>query len=223
MTSDPRLRLIGGADASSPRAAQVLRLLDDTRVVVRTGPDIAGAHTVAVAAFVGLAARLFGDVALDPPVALAPNWWGAADTDALLAALASIRPTTTSPTSRNVVVTFGQQVTPGHLAVGGDDYTVRLGRTPQPFGAPTTHALGVHALGVHAAVCLAVSQLLIEVLAPAGYPGVAVEGSYVTNLIDYRLPPAPAVQPVAVPDTPLSLAVAGVGSVGTSTIALLAG
>ncbi|GAA4733783.1 hypothetical protein GCM10023328_11570 [Modestobacter marinus] len=217
MTEDPRLRLIGGPDGRSPHAADVLARLDGTRVVIRTGPDMTGAHTVALAAFVGLVARLFGHVALDPPVPLSPNWWGAVDSDALLTALLPVRPTPTAPPVSEVTVTFGNQVAPGHLAVGGDDYTVRLARVPQPLGDPAGHALGVHA-----AACLAVSQLLGEVLGPVGHPGVRLEGLYVTNLIDYRLTAAPSLSPVAF-SAPLSLAVAGVGSVGTSAAALLAG
>lgn len=217
MSADPRLRLLGGG-SDSPRAAQVLAALDGTRVVVRTGPDMTGPHTTALAAFLALTARLFGDVVLESAVRLAPNWWAAETTDALLTALAPVRPRPSVTPSREVIVTFGDRVASGGWGIGGDDYTVRLGRTTQPLSGPATHALGVHA-----AACLAVSQLLGEVLGPIGYPGVPLAGPYVMNLVDYRLTPTPPVESVTIPEEPLAVAVAGVGSVGTSALALLAG
>jgi len=219
MTTDPRLRLLSGTDASSV-APQVLRALDGTRVVVRTGPDMTGAHTAALAAFVVMTARLFGDVILGPPVTLAPNWWDASDTTALLTVLDPVRPHPAEQSSLDVVVTFGAHVDPGSWGIGGDDYTVRLGRDPQPLGPMSTHAFGVHA-----AACLAVSQLLVETLGPLGFSGVALDGPYVMNLVDYTLTPTPE-RPAGASgsstDGPLPLAVAGVGSVGTSALALLA-
>ncbi len=218
MTADPRLRLLGGTGAG-PVAPQVLSALDGTRVVVRTGSDMTGAHTAALAAFAGMAARLFGDVVPDPPVTLAPNWWDVLDTDALLTALDLVRPRPAESPTRDVVVTFGALVDPGSWGIGGDDYTIRLGRDLQPLGPAT------HAFGVHAAACLAISQLLIEALGPSGFPGVALDGPYVMNFVDYTLTPAPeqtvsTSQPAT--DGPLQLAVVGVGSVGTSALALLA-
>ncbi|WP_424187704.1 hypothetical protein ACOBQX_07920 [Actinokineospora sp. G85] len=164
MNTDPRLRLLGTSDASSGMA--LLNALDETRVIIRTGPDMVGAHTTSLAAFVGLTARLFGDVVVEQPVDLAANWWGVSSTDALLDALHAVRPRPATAPRRGLVVTFGDRVANGDLGVGGDDYTVRLGPEPQPLGAGP-----VHALGVHAAVCLAVSQLLLAVLEPYGFPG----------------------------------------------------
>jgi len=217
---DLRLRLLGGATGSG--SAALLRALDDVRVVIRTGPDMIGTYTAALAAFIGITARLFGDVALEQPsVILTSNWWQVGDTDELLTALQSVRPHPVASPQRNLVVTFGDEVLPGDLGVGGDDYTVRLGPGPQPLGAAVSHALGVHG-----AVCLAVSQLLVMVLGPHGFSGVAVTEPYVTNLIDYTLTPAPDTSSAENSPTPdqrgLQLAVAGVGSVGTSTLALLA-
>ncbi|MDQ3094961.1 MAG: hypothetical protein M3Q82_03225, partial [Actinomycetota bacterium] len=164
MTADPRLRLLSGTGAD-PVAPQVLSALDGTRIVVRTGLDMTGAHIAALAAFAGMAARLFGDVVPDPPVTFAPNWWDAPDSDALLTALDLVRPHPAESPTRDVVVTFGALVDPGSWGIGGDDYTIRLGRDPQPLGPAPTHAFGVHA-----AACLAISQLLIEALGPSGFP-----------------------------------------------------
>lgn len=217
MTTDPRLRFLGSDTGTA--GADLLQALDDVRVVIRIGPDMSGGHTVALAAFIGMVARLFGDVVLERPVVLAPNWWGAADTDQLLTALQRVRPHPTQPPRNGLVVTFGDQVPVGAVGVGGDDYTVRLGREPLPLGPRASHALGVHAAG-----CLAVSQLLVLVLGPHGFSGVSVNEPYVTNLIDYTLTAAPEVCPPfssrAIPG--LQLAVAGVGSVGSSSLALLA-
>jgi hypothetical protein len=218
--TDMRLRLLGGATGSG--SADLLRALDDVRVVIRTGPDMLGTYTAALAAFIGITARLFGDVAVEqPPVILTSNWWKVGDTDELLTALQAVRPHPVEPPRRNLVVTFGDQVLSGDLGVGGDDYTIRLGHGPQPLGTAVSHALGVHG-----AVCLAVSQLLVMVLGPHGFSGVAVTEPYVTNLIDYTLTPAPDPSSDENIPTPneygFRLAVAGVGSVGTSTLALLA-
>lgn len=215
MAIDPRLRLLGTGGGGTV-APQLLRALDDTHVVIRTGPDMAGANATALAAFIALAARLFGAVSTEAPVVLAANWWNSSGTKELMAALHAVRPQPAAPATRTIVVTFGGRVPPGDFGIGGDDYTVRLGRGPQPLGP-----LNTHALGVHAASCLAVSQLLLEVLGPHGLPGVPVEDSYITNLVDYRLTEVPELGTAS--DTrPLRLAVAGVGSVGTSTLALLA-
>ncbi len=218
MSTDLRLRLLGSDTGTA--GADLLHALDDVRVVIRTGPDMTGGHTVALAAFIGMATRLFGDVVLEQPVALAANWWGAADINQLMDTLQRVRPHPAQLPRRQLVITFGDQVSAGVFGVGGDDYTIRLGREPQPLSPRTSHALGVHA-----AACLVISQLLMVVLGPYGFSGVTVRNSYVTNLLDYTLTAAPEVCPPSSNRTPspdLRLAVAGVGSVGSSSLALLA-
>jgi hypothetical protein len=218
MKTDPRLRLLGSDAAAT--GADVLHALDHVRVVIRTGPDMTGGYTVALAAFIGMVARLFGGVVLEQPVALATNWWGAADTTQLLAALQRVRPHPAQPPRRELIVTFGDRAPAGVIGIGGNDYTIRLGREPQPLGQRPSHALGVHA-----AACLAVSQLLVAVLGPYGFSGVMVENPYVTNLIDYTLTADPEMWPPSrhrAQRPALRLAAAGVGSVGSSSLALLA-
>jgi hypothetical protein len=68
-----------------------------------------------------MAARLFGDVKLERPVALTPNCWNVPTADALLEALAEARPRLSASPSRNLVVTFGDQVEPGEWGIGGGD------------------------------------------------------------------------------------------------------
>lgn len=218
MNSDPRLRLLG-AGTHNDTATAVLAVLDDVRVVVRTGDDLHDGHHGGLAAFVAMTVRLFGHVVVENDLPLAATWWGVPDTRSLLAALAPVRPHPVTAPSHDIVVTIGQDVVPGQWGIGGDDYTVRLGRQPQPLGSATTHGLGIHA-----AASLAVSQLLIHVLGPLGFTGVPVGDEFTMNLVDYRLTPPPAteVDRPAEAAEPLRLAVAGAGSVGTSAMALLA-
>lgn len=224
MTLDPRLRLLG-TDTLTPVAQQVLQLLDATEVTIRLGPDVTTGCDSAVVALAALASRLFGHVHIDPPRPLAPNWWGICHTDQLPEALSGVRVHPATPSTTHATVTVGT-VDAGALdaatfSIGGGDYTVRLAREPQTVESEVTHGLGLHA-----AACLIISQLLTHVLQPTGgFTGVAVTEPYVMNLIDYRLAPAPsrmAGHGGQLPTRPLELVFAGIGSVGTSAVALLA-
>lgn len=224
MTLDPRLRLLG-TDAT-PDAEGVLQLLDATEITIRLGHDVTAACDSAVIGLAALAARLFGHVHIDPPRPLAASWWGISHTDQLPDALSAVRVHTTTPIVTRVTVTVGSAV-PGEtdttFGIGGDDYTVRLAREPQAIDGHVTHCLGLHA-----AACLAIGQLLTHVLLPTdGFAGVPVNAPYVMNLIDYKLTPAPDLPEPGdatdqVPLAPLNIAFAGIGSVGTSALALLA-
>lgn len=226
MTLDPRLRLLG-TDTLTPTAQQVLQLLDATKITICLGPDVTSACDGAVIALAALASRLFGHVDVAPPRPLAPNWWGISHSDLLPDALNAVRVHATAPAATHVVVTVGT-AEPGDpttttFCMGGGDYNVRLAHDPQVIDAEVTHGLGLHA-----AACLVVSQLLTHVLQPTGsFAGVAVTDPYVMNLIDYRLTPAPEVQDgdeaaKQTPTQPLHVVFAGIGSVGTSAVALLA-
>ncbi len=219
MTSDPRLRLLGGGsyDAADAAASAALAALDGTHVVVRVGPGAHGAYSSALAATVAILARLFPHVTVESTGPLAANWWGAATTTDLLTRLAALRPTAAGVPSRTVIVSIGSASTDADWYIGGGDYTARLGRRPQPLEPRPEHALGVHA-----AACLLVSQLLVEVLAAYGFNGVQAVEDVVFNLVDYTLAPAPAMDRSGPTLTGLELAVAGVGSVGSSALALLA-
>lgn len=224
MSPDARLRLLG-TDTMTPKAQQVLHLLDSTEVAIRVGRDAMPACDSAVIALVALASRLFGHVDVQPARSLTPNWWGISHTDELAQTLAAVRVHTTEPATTRLNVTVGMptDVDEGGavFGIGGGDYTVRLARRPQPIDRTVTHGLGLHA-----AACLAISQLLIHVLEPAGgFAGVPLVEPYVTNLIDYALNPAIELVPSHAPDpgsvSALPLVVAGIGSVGTSALALL--
>lgn len=223
---DPRLRLLGGQspDQAHGPAAEVLSRLDETEVVVAVAADAHGAARVAVAAFVTMIARLVPSVVVDDPAgddALPSNWWQATSWSDLLCKLALVRPVATRPVTRRVTVGFGITEPVCDIYVGGGDWNVVLADHPVVIEYGNDHGLGLHA-----AACLAVSQVLITTLSDLGFPGVMVTGKVETNLIDHRLqlidkndlPVTPPSDEVKVART----AFLGVGSVGTSALALLA-
>jgi hypothetical protein len=97
--------------------------------------------------------------------------------------------------------------------VGGDDWTVRLGRHEQPIGAGST------GYGIQAAAALAAAEALKVALGPLGFMHRSVGERFVWNLIDHQLQPAP-VAPAVGPPPPLVLF--GAGSVNSSAAAMLA-
>lgn len=226
---DPRLRLLGSHTAGSAQspAAEVLRRLDGTEVVVALAPDAAGAARVAVAAFVTMIARLVPRVVVDDPAGngdLPTNWWQAASSADLLDKLAPVRPVTDLPVTRRITVGFGVTEPVCDIYVGGGDWNVVLADSPIVMEAGNDHGLGLHA-----AACLAISQVLIKVLGDLGFPGVEVTGVIETNLIDHRLRPVDENDLASATHLPPAATVEvartgflGVGSVGTSALALLA-
>jgi hypothetical protein len=218
--NDPRLRLLGAQTASDVGTA-VLRRLDETAVVVTVSPSADRAARIAVAAFITMIARLVPEVVIDSPATLPKNWWQATSWDDLLLRLQPIRPHMDAPRTRRIQVGFGVMHEGCDIYVGGGDWNVAMGDLPVDLESANEHALGVHA-----ASCLAVSQVLIKVLEEVGFPGVELSGRIETNLIDHSLRAAdPALR--GVPPGPgggISLRVGflGVGSVGTSALALLA-
>jgi hypothetical protein len=216
---DQRLRLLGSRPDSA-QATVALAALDDVHVVVDPGPEVDAAHVSALIALVALLARLVGDVSITRPVPSPLNWWGVRGVEEIVGVVERLRPHPSRAPRRTLRVTFGAQgVQPGDLGVGGGDWTAGVGLDPVVLHPAT------HALGVHAAACLAVGQILNRVLGGLGYPGVVLDAPYVLDLITHRpvqgASGAPAPEPSS-PARPLDLAVAGVGSVGSSALALLA-
>ena len=219
MSADPRLRLLGD-QATNDLAGVVLRRLDETVVVVAVSPDADRAARVAVAAFVVMIARLVPKVIVDSAGAVPATWWRATSWDDLLERLDAVRPHSSVPATRQVTVGFGVSDEGCDLYVGGGDWNVLLSDAPVGLEDGNDHALGVHAAG-----CMAVSQVLIKVLAEVGFPGVAVAGLVETNLIDHGLHTVDAqeIRALGSDETRRLLAgFLGVGSVGTSALALLA-
>lgn len=222
---DPRLRLLGtGAAETStvPRADTaaevVLRRLDETEVVVAIAPDADDPSRVAAAAFVTMVARLVPNVSIHSDEELPLNWWQATSWTNLLDRLEAVRPVTDLPAQRRLTVGFGVLEPGCDIYVGGGDWNVVISDCPVPLQAGNEHCLGVHA-----AACLAVSQILIKLLGEFGFPGVEVGGVVETNLIDHNLCRIDKRELTsAAPSTRLTAAFLGVGSVGTSAIALVA-
>jgi hypothetical protein len=224
---DPRLRLLGSQTAGGAQspAAEVLRRLDETEVVVAVAADADDAARVAVAAFVAMIARLVPGVVVDDPSGeggLPNNWWQAASWVDLLDKLAPVRPVTDLPAARRITVGFGIAVPVCDVYVGGGDWNIVLADSPVAVEAGINHGLGLHA-----AACLAVSQVLIKVLGDLGFPGVEVTCAVESNLIDHGLHQvdkndlASAATPAAAFEV-ARIGFLGVGSVGTSALALLA-
>ena len=226
MTEDPRLRLLGSqaagdltrADGGESLASAVLSRLDETEVVVEVAPNADDAARIAAAAFVTMIARLVPSVVVNSARELPTNWWQATSWADLLERLALVRPQTEVPAVRHITVGFGVPETGHDIYVGGGDWNVVL--ADRPVGLESGND---HGLGIQASACLAVSQVLVKVLDDLGFPGVEVAGVVETNLIDhglYRLDK----QNLA-PAAPREVARSGflgVGSVGTSALALLA-
>ncbi|MBO1754835.1 hypothetical protein [Allobranchiibius sp. CTAmp26] len=223
---DPRLRLLGSQTVGGPQesAIQVLHRLDETEVCVAVAADANDAARVAVAAFVTMIARLVPRVVVVDSSGdgrLPNNWWQAASWADLLHRLTPVRPVTDLPATRQISVGFGVVQPVCDVYVGGGDWNVVLADYPVVLEIGAIHGFGLHAAG-----CLAVSQVLIKVLADLGFPGVEVSGSVETNLIDHRLclvddPDLPVTHPTAGFDV-ARIGFLGVGSVGTSAVALLA-
>ena len=218
---DPRLRLIG-PEIPPDYAVAVLHALDDVRILFRFGEDCRGGAAVAPAAAAALSPRLFGDVRTDRDLELPPNWWLVRSIAELLDRTRALRPPPLTPPGNTIAVTIGAAgISAGDYGIGGDDWTARIDI------APVSVAVDSHGLGVHAAACLMTGQLLHRVLGPFGYPGVALRGLYALDLITHQPTGSPGsvseARPVCMAGVGITeVGIAGVGSVGTSTAALLA-
>lgn len=223
--TDPRLRLLGTGDIESaaasgqePTAGKVLRRLDEAEVVVAVASDVDASGRVAAAAFVAMVARLVPRVIVNSEGELPSNWWQAASWMDLLGRLEAVRPATDLPPTRRITVGFGLLEPGCDVYVGGGDWNVVISTGPVPLEAENEHGLGIHA-----GACLAVSQVLVKLLGDIGYPGVELAGLVETNLIEHGLHQVDKQQLSSSGQlAQLSAAVLGVGSVGTSAIALVA-
>jgi hypothetical protein len=230
---DPRLRLLG-ADVAPHRVPEILRALDDVRVLFRFGRDCCGGAAVAGAAAVAMCTRLFGGVSLETDVPLPANWWSVSSIGELCGRVAGLRPAAAIPPQQTIVVTVGaDRVGAGEFGMGGGNWTAALDTAPVAILAREPD--GDHALGVHAAACLLTGQLLTRALARFGYPGVAVAETYTLDLLSHcpgtpgpghtqqwHRPPGAGIGFRGARRALVEVAIAGVGSVGTSTAALLA-
>jgi hypothetical protein len=207
MTEDPRLRLIAGTEFAGQGTA-VLEALDRVRVIVR-----AGGPAMSTAVLISLAARLLSHIELDGDAEL--HLPGAPPTlSALLDRLEWLRPSAVTSATMDRVLAVGP--TPGHvdLGVGGGTWTVRVGRSAQALDESGS------TYGLRVAAGLAIGELVKEALAPVGWVTRPLGVDFVWNLFDYQLSTAPPDLPTRAVTRP-TVAVAGVGSVGTSMVAAL--
>lgn len=212
--SDPRVRLSPLAAVGDP--APILAALDRVRVVVHLPADPGPATVIAGAAFVAIAGRMFGRVRVVGPQELPANWWGAR-TFADLAGPVRQPVDGPEPPERSVAVGDASVADQHALHLGGGDFTARVGTTPQQVDAVT------HGLGLHVAGCLVVGRLLTEALADVtGGAVIDFPPSYSLDLLSHRVAASTTGQPGPTSaDEVLAVVIAGCGSVGSSTAALL--
>jgi hypothetical protein len=157
-------------------------------------------------------ARIHPHTAVDGDAALGLNPWAAGTVQAVVALLDRVRPVPTLPPGEDFVIAVGPGG-PADLWMGGDDWTVLLGRHEQPIGA------GSIGYGIQAAAALAAAEVLKVTLGPLGFMHRPIAERFVWNLVDHQLQPAP-VTPAVGPPPPLVLF--GAGSVNSSAAAMLA-
>jgi hypothetical protein len=209
--SDPRLAL--GADHAGVGAARVLEALDGTRVIVRLTPGLAEPAGAAGLALVSIIGRLLPHVVVDGDTSVGPNPWAATSVIDGYDRLAATRPSPTRAAARDLLVAVGPRIERADLWVGGDEWTARVGRTPEPLDPA---GLG---LGLQAAATLAAAEVAKQVLGPLGMAHVPLPAELVWNLLDYQRRPAAPVERRR--PRPVNLAVLGAGSVGSSVVGVL--
>jgi hypothetical protein len=211
--TDPRLRLVTGTYLAE-RGDAVLRALDGVRVILTMAGAPPGTNA-SVRLLVSLAARLFSHVELDGD---APAGTAGAPVSAgeLLEQLRWVRPAPTAAPTSDRTISVGRAAGRSvDLGIGESVFTCRIGREPQSI----REAPGP-LLGVQAAVCLAVAELVKDLLCPVGFTANRLSGSLAWDLLTYRLGDAdePA---MSVSANRPAVALAGAGSVGTSIVAAL--
>jgi hypothetical protein len=208
--TDPRITI--GLQQTPAAAEPVAAALDSIRPVVRVAGQLHPPAAAAAAALVSMLARIHPHTTIDGDAPVGPSPWAAGTVQAVMAGLDGVRPAATRPPEQDFVIGVGTSG-PADLWVGGDDWTVLLGRHEQPIGTGST------GYGIQAAAALAAAEALKVTLGPLGFIHRSVGERFVWNLIDHRLQPAP-VAPVAGPPPPLVLF--GAGSVNSSAAAMLA-
>lgn len=208
--TDPRITI--GLQQTSVAVGPVAAALDGIRPVVRVASDLPATAATAAAALVSMLARIHPHAAVDGDAPIGPNPWASGTVQAVVANLDGVWPAATRPPEQDFIIGVGTSG-PADLWVGGDDWTVLLGRQEQPIGA------GATGYGIQASAALAAAQVLKAALGPLGFAHLPTAGRLVWNLVDHRFRPAP-VTPAAGPPPPLVLF--GAGSVNSSAAAMLA-
>jgi hypothetical protein len=140
----------------------------------------------------------------------------AGQSSSLLRKLAWLRPAPSTLPIVERVLAIGPVHGPVDVGAGGGAWTVRLGKNAQPFDESGL------TLGLRVACGLAIGELVKEALQPLGWVSFRLGDDLVWNLIDYGLRAAPTDSSAVTPRLPPDIAIAGVGSVGTSLVGALA-
>jgi hypothetical protein len=204
------LPAIDGASDESVRCA-----VDTRKIVVCVEDDLDPVAASAAATLVSVLARTFPHIEVRGDVAIGANPWGVSMLSELLDVIERARPTAAVEAEHEYVIAIGDSIGAADLWVGGGDWTVLVGKGPQPVATCRT------ALGLHAGAALAAAEAVKTALAPLGMLVVPMADQLVWNLIDYHLTPAPPA--AAVPERlAIDLVLFGAGSVGSSTAGVLA-
>lgn len=205
---DPRVAL--GPSLAPGAGTAVVEMLDRLRPVVRVDPRAGEAAALAAATLFSLVVRTHAHGLLDGDAPLGPNPWAVNRLSELPERLGLCRPPAAASPDRELVIAVGPGGGTADLWVGGDDWTARVGHSPQPVG-------GCNGLGLQAAAVYGAAEALKAAL--GSHLAHVSAGELVWNLWDYRDQPAPSM------DRPegrsLELVFFGSGSVGSSALGLI--
>lgn len=207
----PDARVALGPALAPAAAVPVLETLDRLRPVVRLEPNAPPSVALAAATLYSLVARVHAHAGLEGDGVLGPNPWGASNLGELPDRLAASRPPPASDPAVEMVIGVGPAAQGAVLWIGGDDWTARLGRAPQPVA-------GRSGLGLQAAAAFTAAEVL-KVALGAQMVHVPVGDALVWNLWDYRNQPAPATGPIG--GRLDHVVFFGAGSVGSSATGVL--
>jgi hypothetical protein len=209
--TDPRVRLV--PQMSLAGADRLLEALDSVRPIVVVGDEADRWTAAAAAALVSNLARIFPHTIADGRARVEGTPWRASVVTDVTTAIRHAIPTPTRTPTRDVRIAFGASNPAAELQVGGDDWTTSIGATP-------THARGERfGLGLQAAAVFAAAETLKMALEPLGFVAVPVRSGLLWNLLDHRLSAAPTATLGIT--RPLSIALLGAGSVGSSAAGVL--
>lgn len=203
------LRLAVGTDNTTAAADNVLRALDEVRVIVRVDGRSDAFAASAAGALVSMLGRLHAHVEIDGDADCGRNPWAAETVTDVLARLTAQRPVPSATPVRDLIVGVGL---PGDLCIGGDDWTARIGREPSIAAGSSS------GLGLHAAAAFAAAEVFKRTLGPLGMSVVPAEFEW--DLLTYRYGRSDPPPPIKEPE-PLLFAAAG--SVNSSAAAQLMG
>lgn len=204
--TDPRVSL--GPSLLPDAGDRTTDALDGVRPIIRLGQRLSPQAGTAVAVLYSLLSRLHPHTIIEGDAVTDSNPWGAATVAGLPGLLLTSRPTPTRQPDHDLIIGVGEDLGAAHLWLGGDDWTIRVGRSPQPI------VPGRFGLGLQAGAVLIAAEVTKLTLAPLDMMHVSFGPGLVWNLLDHQLQPAPDLAVGQL--TRLAVAWFGTGSVGSS-------